>query len=215
MDFVLVCFLVAIYVLQIRVEASWSGIYGPINQQPLTGTGAGKSRPNIVFILTDDQDLHMRSLNYMPFVKTHLIDQGTSFRKHFCTTALCCPSRVTLWTGKAAHNTNVTDVSPPYGKSHYLVSRSNLTGIAGGYPKFVSQGLNDKYLPVWLQDAGYNTYYTGKLFNAHSVNTYNSPYAAGWTGSVSRHSSCFVIVSPSFYLRNRRISSSILSHTGT
>jgi arylsulfatase A-like enzyme len=54
----------------------------------------------------------------------------------------------------------------------------------GGYPKFVSQGLNDKYLPVWLQQAGYNTYYTGKLFNAHSVDTYNSPFAAGWTASV-------------------------------
>ncbi|KAI1113323.1 arylsulfatase-like protein [Nemania sp. NC0429] len=145
--------------------SSWPGTFGPVNQTPMTGSGQG--RPNIVFILTDDQDLQMQSLNYMPFVKKHLIDHGTSYRKHFCTTALCCPSRVTLWTGKAAHNTNVTDVSPPY----------------GGYPKFVSQGLNDKYLPVWLQDVGYNTYYTGKLFNAHSVVTYNSPFAAGWTGS--------------------------------
>ncbi|KAI0188915.1 alkaline-phosphatase-like protein [Xylaria flabelliformis] len=134
---------------------------------PLLLIGSGRGSPNIVFILTDDQDLHMQSLDYMPFVQEHLINRGTSFRKHFCTTALCCPSRVSLWTGKAAHNTNVTDVSPPY----------------GGYPKFVSQGLNDKYLPVWLQNAGYNTYYTGKLFNAHAVDNYNSPFAAGWTGS--------------------------------
>ncbi|KAJ8111105.1 hypothetical protein ONZ43_g5703 [Nemania bipapillata] len=148
-----------------QIQASWTGTFGPVNQRPLTGSGG--SRPNIVFILTDDQDLHMQSLDYMPFVKKHLTDHGTSFRRHFCTTALCCPSRVSLWTGKAAHNTNVTDVTPPY----------------GGYPKFVSQGLNEKYLPVWLQDAGYNTYYTGKLFNAHSVDTYNTPFAAGWTGS--------------------------------
>jgi len=53
----------------------------------------------------------------------------------------------------------------------------------GGYPKFISQGLNEAYLPVWLQEAGYRTYYVGKLFNAHSVNNYNSPYAAGFTGS--------------------------------
>ncbi|KAK7959100.1 arylsulfatase-like protein [Apiospora aurea] len=125
------------------------------------------SRPNIVLVLTDDQDLHMDSIDYMPYVKEHLIDHGTFYKKHFCTTALCCPSRATLMTGKAAHNTNVTNVVPPY----------------GGYPKFVSQGLNDKYLPVWLQDAGYNTYYTGKLFNAHSVDNYNSPHAAGWTSS--------------------------------
>lgn len=55
--------------------------------------------------------------------------------------------------------------------------------IVGGYPKFVSQGLNDAYLPVWLQEAGYNTYYTGKLFNAHTVENYNDPYPAGFNGS--------------------------------
>ena len=59
-------------------------------------------RPNIVFILTDDQDLHMDSLSYMPFLKEHMIDRGLSFRRHYCTVALCCPSRVSMWTGKAA-----------------------------------------------------------------------------------------------------------------
>lgn len=58
-----------------------------------------------------------------------------------------------------------------------------MTGNLGGYPKFVRQGLNEAYLPVWLQKAGYNTYYTGKLFNAHTVENYNSPYPANWTGS--------------------------------
>ncbi|KAI0418450.1 arylsulfatase-like protein [Xylaria grammica] len=161
------CILISLFLASLipQIQASWSGIFGPVNQQALAAQGRG--RPNIVFILTDDQDLHMESLDYMPFVQKHLIDQGTSFRKHFCTTALCCPSRVSLLTGKAAHNTNVTDVFPPH----------------GGYPKFISQGLNDKYLPVWLQDAGYNTYYAGKLFNAHSVDTYDAPFAAGWTGS--------------------------------
>ncbi|KAI2643529.1 Arylsulphatase [Xylaria nigripes] len=124
-------------------------------------------RPNVVFILTDDQDARLNSLQYMPLVKKHLIEQGTSFNKHYCTTAICCPSRVNLWTGKSPHNTNVTDVNPPY----------------GGYPKFVSQGFNDNYFPVWLQQAGYDTYYTGKLFNAHSIENYNSPYAGGYTAS--------------------------------
>lgn len=131
---------------------------------------AGKTlgrRPNIVFVLTDDQDLHLQSLDYLPLIKKHLRDQGTEFQRHFCTTAICCPSRVSLWTGRQAHNTNVTDVSPPH----------------GGYPKFISQGLNENYLPVWLQRSGYNTYYTGKLFNAHSINNYNNPHPAGWTGS--------------------------------
>lgn len=44
------------------------------------------------------------------------ISKGASYVHHYCTVALCCPSRVNLWTGRAAHNTNVTDLAPPYGK---------------------------------------------------------------------------------------------------
>lgn len=73
------------------------------------------ARPNVIFILTDDQDSKLGSLEYMPFVDKHLTQQGISFHQHYVTNALCCPSRVTLWTGKAAHNHNVTDVVQPYG----------------------------------------------------------------------------------------------------
>lgn len=75
------------------------------------------SKPNFVFIITDDQDLHLSSLDYMPLVQKHLGEQGTFYKRHYCTIAICCPSRVSLLTGKAAHNTNVTDVAPPYGMS--------------------------------------------------------------------------------------------------
>lgn len=47
----------------------------------------------------------------------------------------------------------------------------------------MSQGFNDNFLPVWLQSAGYNTFYTGKLFNAHSVDSYNAPFVNGFNGS--------------------------------
>lgn len=80
-----------------------------------------KTRPNIVFILTDDQDLHMDSLSFMPHLQKHLVDEGTFYPRHYCTIALCCPSRVSLWTGKAAHNTNVTDVNPPYGEFNWTL----------------------------------------------------------------------------------------------
>lgn len=69
-------------------------------------------KPNFVFIMTDDQDAHLDSIEHQPAVQNHFIKQGTTFKKHYCTVALCCPSRVSLLTGKAAHNTNVTDVSP-------------------------------------------------------------------------------------------------------
>jgi N-acetylglucosamine-6-sulfatase len=132
-----------------------------------TGSCPGEKPKNVVFVLTDDQDATMDSVSYMPLVQKHLSAKGTTYSNHFTTTAICCPSRVSLWTGKQPHNTNVTDVHPPY----------------GGYPKFVSQGLNENYLPVWLQEAGYNTYYTGKLFNAHTIWNYDSPYPAAWTST--------------------------------
>ncbi|KAH6659994.1 arylsulfatase precursor [Truncatella angustata] len=130
----------------------------------MSALAAASAKPNFVFIMTDDQDLHLSSLDYMPLVNRHIASEGTTFNKHYCTVSLCCPSRVSLLTGKAAHNTNVTDVSLPY----------------GGYQQFINNGLHEKYLPVWLQEAGYNTYYTGKLMNGFSLSTYNKPYPAGW-----------------------------------
>ncbi|KAJ7621817.1 alkaline-phosphatase-like protein [Mycena rosella] len=128
---------------------------------------SAKQGPNIVFILTDDQDKLMGSLDYMPNVKEHLTDKGVIYERHYCTVALCCPSRVSLLTGRAAHNTNVTDIIPPY----------------GGYTKFTEEGLNDNYLPVWLQNAGYSTYYAGKLMNGHATLNYNMPFAKGFNQS--------------------------------
>ncbi|KAL7951525.1 alkaline-phosphatase-like protein [Trichoderma barbatum] len=128
---------------------------------------AASSRSNIVFILTDDQDNHMGSLQYMPSLQKHLVHQGTSFERHYCSTAICCPARVSLWTGQLAHNTNVTNVKPPW----------------GGYPKFVQNGYNDHHLALWLQQSGYNTYYAGKLFNAHNIHNYDSPHVSGYTQS--------------------------------
>ena len=69
------------------------------SQHPLHTNGRG---PNIIVILTDDQDVQMGSLSFMPHLKEHLIDRGLQFKRHYCTVALCCPSRVSLWTGKAA-----------------------------------------------------------------------------------------------------------------
>lgn len=73
-------------------------------------------RPNFVFIMTDDQDLHMNSLDYQPTIRKYFSSQGVTYKNHFVTLSICCPSRVSLWTGMVGHNTNVTDVNPPFGK---------------------------------------------------------------------------------------------------
>ncbi|KAH8799680.1 alkaline-phosphatase-like protein [Xylogone sp. PMI_703] len=123
--------------------------------------------PNMLFIMSDDQDLLMDSMDYMPKVHSLLAAKGTTFSKHYCTSSLCCPSRISLFTGKCVHNTNVTDVKVPY----------------GAYPKFISQGLNNDYLPLWLQAGSINTYYVGKFSNGHNVQNHQKNPAQGWTSS--------------------------------
>lgn len=107
-----------------------SGLLGTLPAQ------ARDDRPNIVFVLTDDQDSHMSGLEHMPLTQKYLVDKGTSFERHYCTgthtepgllhvslltlattVSICCPSRVNIWTGQLSHNTNVTSVRPPYGRS--------------------------------------------------------------------------------------------------
>jgi hypothetical protein len=62
-------------------------------------------KPNIVFIFTDDQDFKLNSLDYMPNVQKHLVQEGTVYNNHYATIAVCCPSRVGLLRGQYAHNT--------------------------------------------------------------------------------------------------------------
>src|SRR5262245_9273905 len=54
------------------------------------------AKPNIIFILTDDQDLE--SLAHMPRVQALLVKQGLTFKNAFVTTPLCCPSRGSILT---------------------------------------------------------------------------------------------------------------------
>lgn len=64
-----------------------------------------QKKPNIIFIFTDDQDHRLDSLNYMPNVQKYLVDEGTLYKNHYATIAVCCPSRVGLLRGQYAHNT--------------------------------------------------------------------------------------------------------------
>ena len=56
-----------------------------------SSSDVSQKKPNFLFILTDDQDLHMQSIDYMPLLKKHLSSQGTTYEKHYCTVSICCP----------------------------------------------------------------------------------------------------------------------------
>src|SRR5262245_467047 len=74
---------------------------------------AATPRPNIVLILTDDQELS--TLAYMPRTLTLIARQGMTFTQHTVPLSLCCPSRATILTGLYPHNHKVYTNFPPDG----------------------------------------------------------------------------------------------------
>ena len=59
-----------------------------------------------------------------------------------------------------------------------------MTGLtSGGWPQVVREGHNDDNLFLWMQQAGYATYYSGKLYNGQDEDNYNNPPARGFDHS--------------------------------
>jgi N-acetylglucosamine-6-sulfatase len=103
------------------------------------------TRPNVVVIMTDDQDF--RSMGVMPKTRRLIARRGTTFATASVSFPLCCPSRATYYSGQYTHNHGVIwNFSPE-----------------GGYYKFDGR----ETLPVWLRRAGYRTIHIGKYLNEY------------------------------------------------
>ena len=76
-------------------------------------TASAMAAPNIVVVLTDDQE-DTGSMAYMPKVQA-LAEQGVTFKNSFVNFSLCSPSRASFLTGKAAHNTGIKANKPRKG----------------------------------------------------------------------------------------------------
>ncbi|MCG8310814.1 MAG: sulfatase [Cytophagales bacterium] len=71
------------------------------------------SRPNILFIFTDDHALQAISaygsvINKTPHID-RLAEEGMIFQNAFCTNSICAPSRAVIQTGKHSHLNGVLD----------------------------------------------------------------------------------------------------------
>lgn len=115
---------------------------------------AQQSKPNVLFILTDDQDTILSSLDAQPKLRHLIQDPGFTFTHGFAATPICCPSRAEIQTGRYMHNTKVDD--------------NGCGGTAW------QQGPEKSNVAHFAKQAGYNTYYSGKY-----LNNYGSPDVGG------------------------------------
>jgi N-acetylglucosamine-6-sulfatase len=123
---------------------SWAADANAATPRPLTALKRkpGVKPKNILFVLTDDH--RYDALGFMKaqaFGETPTLDrlarEGVHFRNAFVTTALCSPSRASIFTGLYAHQHRVVDNNHP-----------------------IPPGLI--YYPQYLQRAGYETAFLGK-----------------------------------------------------
>jgi N-acetylglucosamine-6-sulfatase len=128
---------------------------------------AALQRPSFVVIQTDDQTLdglyatfgQEPTLQAMPNTLGLIAKRGMTFNDYYVSYPLCCPSRVSLLTGRYAHNTGVKGNVQPN----------------GGHFGFSFRGAYQHNLVAWLQNAGYRTIHVGKFLNGYG----DEPYSNG------------------------------------
>jgi N-acetylglucosamine-6-sulfatase len=124
--------------------------------------GRAQARPNIVFVMTDDQT--ESTLNHMPNVRSLIKQKGRTFNNAFNAYPLCCPSRAIIQRGQYAHNTGV-------------FGNTAIDG-AGGYPVFDQLDREKSTVATWLDAAGYRTVHMGKYMNEYNPQV--DPPPPGW-----------------------------------
>jgi len=133
-------------------------------------------KPNFVVIQTDDQTLDQLYATYtppgggpiqaMPNTLASIAEKGITFNRYYVSYPLCCPSRVSLLTGRYAHNHNDRGNVPPN----------------GGFNGFANRQAYTHNLATWLKGGGYRTIHVGKFLNGYGDEPFDNGTAIppGW-----------------------------------
>jgi N-acetylglucosamine-6-sulfatase len=138
------------FILQLGIPAARSEEY----------TTQTSKRPNIVFVMTDDQPIK-DTMVAMPKIRERVRDRGMALPNSYVSQSLCCPSRASILRSQYPHNTGVMRNGPP----------------DGGVQTFRATGQEDNIVAHWLQRQGYSTALIGKYMNGYDA-SYKPP---GWS----------------------------------
>ena len=97
------------------------------------------NRPNVLVLVSDDQQMATFTRALMPSVFSRLVDRGVRFDRFYVNSSLCCPSRSEIMTGLTEQHTGVDDNNVP---------------------------LNRPTIVEALHDLGYRTMLSGKYLNS-------------------------------------------------
>jgi arylsulfatase A-like enzyme len=119
-----------------RSATGLSAAFGLLNSVSLRSVnGAPVNRPNIIFILTDDQRWDTLGCMGNSLVKTPVMDrlaaEGTRFTNAFVTSPACTPNRTCLFTGLQERTHGYTFGSPPMKRIYSDISYPRLLKMNG------------------------------------------------------------------------------------
>ncbi len=149
------------FIRKAGIAGAYMAAAGTLSSCVQKKTSSGK--PNVIFLLTDDQRWDTMGCMGNPIIQTpnmdRLAEKGVLFTNNFVTTSICCASRASFFTGQ-------------YTRRHGIIKFST---------DFSPSALSQTY-PILMRDAGYRLGFIGKYGVGNNLPADEFDYFKGFGG---------------------------------